>query len=103
MKISYVLNQPIKIAFDQIEDAIDFADVGESPYTPVQVTNIAYQPVFRTALFPDECKLWRRRSVAKKTWDAFKTEFALAHQELRESQLTKGSTGFHSANAAIDL
>jgi hypothetical protein len=39
--------------------------------------------------------------VANKTWDAFKPEFALAHQELCESQLTTGSTGFHFANAAI--
>jgi hypothetical protein len=103
MKTSYGANQPIELFFDQIEDAVDFADAGESPYTPVQVTNIAYQLVFQTGLLPDECKLWKRRSVANKTWDAFKTEFALAHQELRETQLTTGSTGFHSANSATVL
>jgi hypothetical protein len=103
MKTSYGANQPIEIFFDQVEDAVDFADAGESPCTPVQVTNIAYQLVFQAGLFPDECKLWKRRSVANKTSDTFKTECALADQELSESQLTTGSTSFHSANAAIDL
>jgi hypothetical protein len=103
MKTSYDANQPIKICFDQIRDAVDFADTGESLYTPIQVTNIAYQLVVQDGLFPGSCKLWKRRSVANKTWDAFKTEFALAHQELRESQLTTSSTGFRSANAVIDL
>ncbi len=103
MKTDYDVNQPIKLFFDQIEDAVDFAAAGDSPYTPVQVTTIAYQLVFKTAMFPDECKLWKRRTTATKNWSDFKTLFALAHQELREAQLTTSATGFQSANAAIDL
>jgi hypothetical protein len=34
MKTSYSANQPIKIFFNQTEDAVNFADTGESSYTP---------------------------------------------------------------------
>ena len=102
-KADYDANQPIELFFDQIEDSVDFAAAGNCPYTPTQVTAIAYQLVFKTGLFHDECKLWKRRIAADKNWAAFKTVFSLAHQELRESQLTSSNTGFHSANAATDL
>mgnify|MGYP002806862359 FL=1 len=103
MKADYDANQPIELFFDQIEDAVDFAAAGDCPYTPTQVTAIAYQLVFKTGLFHDECKLWKRRIAADKNWAEFKTVFSLAHQELRESQLTSSNTDFHSANAATDL
>jgi hypothetical protein len=100
MKADYDANQPIELFFDQIEVAVDFAAAGDCPYTPTQVTVIAYQLVFKMGLFHDECKLRKRRIAADKNWAGFKTVFSLAHQELRESQLTSSNTGFHSANAA---
>jgi hypothetical protein len=100
MKADYDANQPIELFFDQIEVAVDFAAAGDCPYTPTQVTAIAYQLVFKMGLFHDECKLRKRRIAADKNWAGFKTVFSLAHQELRESQLTSSNTGFHSANAA---
>jgi hypothetical protein len=103
MKADYDANQPIELLFDQIEDAVDFAAAGDCPYTPTQVTAIAYQLVFKTGLFHDECKLWKRRIAADKNWAEFKTVFSLAHQELRESQLPSSNTDFHSANAATGL
>ena len=103
MKTDYDAQQPIEIFFDQIKDVVDFAAAGDCPYTPVQVTAIAYQLIFKTGLFGDECKVWKRRLAANKKWAAFKTSFAIAHQELRESQLTSSNAGFQSANAATGL
>jgi hypothetical protein len=51
----------------------------------------------------DKCKLWKRRIAADKNWAEFNTVFSLAHQELRESQLTSSNTDFHSAYVATDL
>jgi hypothetical protein len=100
MKANYDANQPIELFFDQIEDSVNFAAAGNCPYTPAQVTAIAYELVFKTGIFHDECKLLKRRIAADKNWADFKTVSSLAHQELRESQLTSSDIGFHSANAA---
>jgi hypothetical protein len=37
--------------------------------------------------------------AADRTWATFKTDFATAHQELSESQLTAQGAGFHTANS----
>ena len=61
--------------------------------SPVQVVNKAYTLAYNTGLFPDDCKDWTRRAPVNQTWIAFKTTFALAHQEWRESQTqTAGNT-----------
>jgi hypothetical protein len=72
-------------------------------YTIPQIVAIAYNSVFQTGLFAGACQEWRCRPVAYKTWTNFKTDFALAHQELRESQVTSQSAGFHSANLAHNI
>jgi hypothetical protein len=99
MKAPYDPNQPIETLFDQIENAIDIADAAAAPYSPEQVVNIAYTLVFGTGMFPEACRDWRRLPIADKTWDRFKTDFATAHQEFRDTQLTANQTGYHSANA----
>jgi hypothetical protein len=63
MKTDINVNQPIELFFDQIEDAVDFAAAGKCPYTPEQVTAVAYQLVFKTGMFPDDCKLWKERQL----------------------------------------
>jgi hypothetical protein len=52
MKQPCDVNQPIKVMYQQIEEAIEFAAAGQAPYSPEQVLNIAYQLVFRTGIFP---------------------------------------------------
>jgi hypothetical protein len=94
--------QPIEALFSQIEDAMDFADAGGSPYTAQQVVTNAYSLVFNTGIFPEACREWRRRPAAEKTWAIFKTAFAEAHQDLRLSQGTTQEGGYHSANLAMD-
>jgi hypothetical protein len=101
MKADYDVNQPIEVLIDQIDDAVDMAAAGKTPYTPEQVVTIAYTLIFKTGLFADDCKIWRRRTTVEKTWTEFKRVFTLAHQELRESTHTSKGSGFHSANNAV--
>ena len=101
MKADYDVNQPIEVLIDQIDDAVDMAAAAENPYTPEQVVTIAYTLVFKTGMFADDCKLWRRQATNNKTWTEFKRVFTLAHQELRESTHTAHKSGFHSANSAM--
>jgi hypothetical protein len=102
MKTSCDVNQPIEVLYKQIEDAIEFADAGQTPYTPEQVLNIAYQLVYRTGIFADDCKIWKRQPGPYKTWPQFKIDFALAYQEYNESlDIAPSAAGFH-AQAAVD-
>jgi hypothetical protein len=101
-RTAYDPAQPIEQLFSQIEDAMDFADAGRSPYTAAQVVTNAYSLIFNTGLFNESCREWRRRPEAEKTWTNFKTQFAEAHQDLRITQNTTQGAGFHNANNAMD-
>ena len=86
---------------DQIENSVKYTAAGQTPYFPEQVVAVAYQLVFQTGLFLDNCKIWHRKEPADKTWTAFKVFFTNYHQEWRESQVTTAGAGFQTANAAI--
>jgi hypothetical protein len=103
MKQPCDVNQPIEVLYKQIEDAIDFAAVGQTPpYSPAQVLNVAYQLVFRTGIFADDCKIWKRQPTAYKTWPQFKLDFAIAYQEYNEALvITPRASGF-SAEALAE-
>jgi hypothetical protein len=95
MKAGYDVNLPIETLFRQVENAVDYAAAGGTPYSPAQVLTIAYQIIFQTGIFADDCREWKRRDAAYKTWPQFKTDFTRAHQEYRESQVTTpGASGF---------
>ena len=101
-RTAYDPSQPIESLYAQIEDAMDLAAAGRTPYTPAQVVANAYSLVFSTGMFPEACREWRRRPGADQTWEHFKTSFAEAHADLRLSQQTTQGAGFHSANNAMD-
>jgi hypothetical protein len=97
MKQPCDVNQPIEIFFKQIEDATEFAAAGQTPYSPQQVLNIAYQLVFRTGIFADDCKIWKRRPAAYKNWPQFKIDFAISYQEYNEAlEISPRAAGFNA-------
>jgi hypothetical protein len=99
-KTPYDPNLPIETLFDQIENCVDYAAAGLSPYSTEQVTNNAYQLVYATGMFIDDCKSWKRRAAAYKTWEQFKTDFAESHREFRDARgTTAGATNYHANNA----
>jgi hypothetical protein len=103
MKQPCDVNQPIEVLYQQIEDAIEFAAAGQTPYSPAQVLNVAYQLVFRTGIFTDECKIWKRQPADYKTWPHFKVDFAVAYQEYNEAlAITPRAAGFHAETMAAN-
>ena len=100
LRAPYNSNQPFETLIDQVENAVDYASAGDTPYTLAQVVGIAFQLVFQTGIFNNNCKLWRRQPEDVKTWTRFKEFFATAHQEWRESQTTTAGAVFQSSNHA---
>lgn len=99
-KTPYDANLPIETLFDQIENGVDYAAAGLSPYTPEQVTNNAFQLIHATGMFVEDCKIWKRNVAAYKTWDQFKTDFAESHREFRDARgTTAGATNYQANNA----
>ena len=84
---------PIKVLFDQIEDAINYAAAGKVAFTTQQIANTAYNLVYDTGVFIDECKVWRKKEQANQTWEEFQCLFTEAHQDLQESRTTSRSSG----------
>jgi hypothetical protein len=97
MKQPRDVNQPIAVMYQQIEDSIEFAAAGQTPYSPEQVLSIAYQLVFRTGIFTDDCKIWKRQAAAYKTWTQFKVDLAVAYQEYNEGlEISPRASGFQA-------
>ena len=59
MKADYDPNLPITFLFKQIKDAVVYANHGQEPITPTQVTNHAINLVIDTGLFADNWKEWK--------------------------------------------
>ena len=99
MKTPYDVNMPIENLYKQIQSAVEFATAGSTPYSPAQVLAVAYQLVFQTGIFADDCKIWKRRPANYKTWLQFKIDFTISHQEYRESQVTTPAAAGFNASA----
>ena len=56
LKTAYNVNQPIESLFEQIKDVVEYADSCHNPYTPLQVVTNAFQIVFQTGMFVQDCK-----------------------------------------------
>jgi hypothetical protein len=96
------VNQPIEVFYKQIEDAMEFAAAGQTPYSPAQILSIAYQGIFRTGIFADDCKIWKRQLPAYKTWEQFKTDFRIAYKEYNEARdIAPSAAGFHAEDSAF--
>jgi hypothetical protein len=101
MKQPCGVNQPIEVLYQKIKDAIEFTAAGQTPYSPEQVLSIAYQLVFRTGIFSDDCKIWKCHAVAYKTWPQLKLNLAVAYQEYSEAlDIALSAAGFNAEELA---
>ena len=57
LRAPYDSNQPFETLIDQVENAVDYAFAGDTPYTPAQVVGISFQLVFQTGFFNEDCML----------------------------------------------
>ena len=93
MRADYNVNQPMEFLIRQIDDAMEIAAASNNLYSAEQVVTANYNLVFKTGMFSDDCKMWRRCDPADKTWMHFKTYFTVAHQELCKLQQTSQGAG----------
>jgi hypothetical protein len=98
----YDPNQPIETLFQQIQDARSFVVAGGQPYGAAMIVNVAYTLIFNTGFFPDACRAWQSRAIARKTWAQLKLYFSTSHHEFRFTNQTAQQSGFHSANMMIE-
>ena len=82
MDIPFDQSGGIETYFNQIEDAVEFAEAGASPFTTVQITTKAFIQMFPTGLFKDECKAWNRLPPVSRDWATFKLIFIAAARDL---------------------
>jgi hypothetical protein len=99
---TYGPNQPIKMLFQQIQDARAFVVANGQPYGASMIVNVAYTLVSNTGLFPDACRTCKSRAIAGKTWEDFKIDFVTAHCEVRLTNQTAQQSRFHSASMMIE-
>ena len=98
----YDQSEAIEIYFDQVEDAVEFAEAGNSPFTNTQIVTKAFIQMFATGLYKDECRAWNQLLVPARVWPAFKAIFLAANKEIREMQALTGSVGT-AGNVTQDL
>ena len=68
------------------------------------MVSIAYELIFQTGIYADDCKLWRKKSEADQTWPDFKKFFTAASQDLRQSKTITESTGYHAlSHDTVDI
>ena len=95
---------PFEAFTARMDECVEIAEAANTPYTPEQILDNAYNLVFKTGLYFDALKLWRRRPAIEQTWTNFKAHIVEAQQELIDEQGTSSRTGFgnqHGANAAL--
>ena len=85
---------PFETLIDQIETAQEFATDGLQPYSGQQILTQAYNLVYKTGLFFDDCKEWLKKPPADKTWQNFKTHFLAAQEQMRMQQSAQ-QTGYY--------
>ena len=55
---AYDVIAPIETLWEQIEEAMAYAEAANAPYTAQQIKNTAYDFLFKTGQFKDELKKW---------------------------------------------
>ena len=78
MDIPFDQSGAIETYFDQIEDAVEFAEAGALSFTMVHITTKAFIQMFATGLCKDECKAWNCLSPVSRDWATFKLIFTSA-------------------------
>ena len=85
---------PFEMLIDQIESAQEFAQDGNQPYSDRQILTQAYNLVYKTGMFFDDCREWNKKPPQDKTWVNFKKHFLDAQEQVRMQQTTQ-QTGYY--------
>ena len=69
------MDRLIDVYLQRVEDSIQFAQDGKTPFTPAQIVHMEYHAVNKTGIYSFALKEWRKKAMADKTWTSFKTIF----------------------------
>ena len=96
---------PIEVAWKKIDDSVAYANAGSNPYSSKQVEDNAYQLVFNTGIFAENCRDRNKRASDNKTLPHLKVFFAAVHREWHLSLRNETGTPYgaaHNATAHLD-
>ena len=82
MREAYDPTTPIENLFEQIEEAVEYADAGNATYNDIQMLARAYLLVRNTGMYNDTCRELRKTTAVHQTWTALKKQFTEAHRDL---------------------
>ena len=72
----YDPENPIDEYFKRIEDAMQYAEDGNSPFSPQKIVLTAYHAITLSGLYVEEIKERHKKESADQTWGNFKTHFS---------------------------
>ena len=99
MNAPYDPNQPFEFLIEQIQDATDYAAHAGTPYSQGKILATAYDLVFKTGMFSNDLRDWRRKTAADKTWTNFKPFMTERYAEWRQEHVTTAGHKYSTANA----
>ena len=94
MNEPFDVNLPVETFFRRIEECVDYASNGQTPFSKEQVVSSAFCSIQKSGFFSEDCREWKRMPTVTKTWDRFKAHFTRAYEDLKESQQTAGTAGY---------
>ena len=96
MKGKWDATTTIELLFNQIQDVQDYSPAAGQPYAATPLLTTAYNLIYATGLFFDDCNEWNRRPPHLKTIEKLKLAFKQAPCELCDQQCTAQQAGFQA-------
>ena len=93
---------PIEALWEQLKEGQEFATEGAEAIANSQLMRLAYDNIKNTGLFNDQCRTWRQKLAADKTYASLKIYFIECDTDRRQNETTSGTAGY-SANAVREL
>ena len=93
---------PIETLYEQLTEGQKFAARGNEVIDDSQLARKGYEIVKKTGLFEDDCKTWRNKPDADRTWASFQPFFANADDDRRKNAPTTSTAGY-SANQLEEM
>eukprot|EP00957_Ditylum_brightwellii_P163033 12414736-Ditylum_brightwellii.AAC.1 len=98
------ISLPIDAYFARIDDCIQYASNGNTPYTAEQILTTTLHAMQRTGWFKERIRAWKAKNAVDKTWENFKKHFATEYDEIKEEQeVTVQAAGYTQANNVIQI
>ena len=80
---------------------MNFADAGGSPFSQAQLHSMSFPIIQKTGIFTKECRKWRKKPPADKTWINYCNYFCKAYADYKEDlQLSTTGSAFNANTAS---